>query len=711
VQFVVNNAKRLMNPASVAGGIADALTFNLFDFDKENKKAAGGPVEMAAGGAMQFGSHPDMLGMVGGLYLKAIVGSFGAFGFVGNKVKSSLAPDIQKIAGGLGVQVSTGGGGTAGGVSNSVQFQAPQSEKKKVENIKNLSYKENTFIAISEGLNKLLINGIKIFDPQYATKVEQQRGAGQTPSSGPAPSSARSTSTSTSQEVEGGWSPVLNLILKYESGSGGYDAMYPGTTLPGASKMPIGQVARQATGAVGAWQNLPEYLNQRAVAVGLDPKTDLYNAENQQKIAEYLIGPGQAQVSKQMAKENPKEAMLRLSRVWAAIPKDDGGASFYAGDGVNVAHIKPDMMYDAFQQLAKGGKIKKRPKQGAYSEDRMSGGENGFSAVRGYAKGGKIFLHWTGGGYSAKYKNKYHSIVQGDGSIFKAHPYDQRSGVAHTYLRNSQGIGMSIAAMGGDPDYWTVPVKDVQIEGLAKEIANAAKAWGWNASDINIKNVMTHAEAAAGKDGQLPRNDNYGPTMWGGDGTRWDLLRLTKGGEDGSGGNILRAKARGYMGGDSTVKETDGSSTSSSSNSSNSGGGDTSTQSSESKQSAKNIKPEKPKTLEEMLEAFKTGLTSALTKISTNVSKDNPTKSAGDLPGNPVTTSTVSTSKITQMASSKEKAVTKLKTIRDKAQRDEQATILPIVTERLVIQKVKQTINTGGGTSAVYTSPSPLLSQ
>jgi hypothetical protein len=222
---------------------------------------------------------------------------------------------------------------------------------------------------------------------------------------------------------------------------------------------------------------------------------------------------------------------------------------------------------------------------------------------------------------------------------------------------------------------------------------------------------MTHAEAASGKDGELPRNDNYGPTMWGGDGTRWDLLRLTKGGEDGSGGNILRAKARGYMGGDSTVKETDGSSTSSSSNSSNSGGGDTSTQSSESKQSAKNIKPEKPKTLEEMLEAFKTGLTSALTKISTNVSKDNPTKSAGDLPGNPVTTSTVSTSKITQMASSKEKAVTRLKTIRDKAQRDEQATILPIVTERLVIQKVKQTINTGGGTSAVYTSPSPLLSQ
>jgi predicted transcriptional regulator len=100
-----------------------------------------------------------------------------------------------------------------------------------------------------------------------------------------------------------------------------------------------------------------------------------------------------------------------------------------------------------------------------------------------------------------------------------------------------------------------------------------------------------------------------------------------------------------------------------------------------------------------------------LTKISTNVSKDNPTKSAGDLPGNPVTTSTVSTSKITQMGSVRDKAVTQLKTIRDKAQREEDANFLPVITERVVIQKVRQTINTGGSTSAVYTKPSPLLTK
>ena len=175
VQFVVNNAKRLMNPASVAGGIADALTFNLFDFDGENKKAAGGPVEMAAGGFLQFGSHPDMLAATGGLYLKAIVGSLGAFGFVGNKVKSVLASDIQKLGSAFGVSVGTGGGSAAGGVSTSVNFQATQTEKKKVENTKNLTYKKNIFNAIDDGLNKLLISGIKIFDPKAAAQLEKQR--------------------------------------------------------------------------------------------------------------------------------------------------------------------------------------------------------------------------------------------------------------------------------------------------------------------------------------------------------------------------------------------------------------------------------------------------------------------------------------------------------------------------------------------------------
>lgn len=687
VQFVVNNAKRLINPASVAGGIADALTFNLFDFDKENKKAAGGPVEMAAGGALQFGSHPDMLGMVGGLYLKSIVGSFGAFGFVGNKVKSVLAPDIQKIASGLGIQVSTGGGATAGGVSNSVQFQAPQSQKKQVENIKNLSYKENTYKAINDGLNKLLINGIKIFDPAKAAAIEKRRGAGQTPSAGPAPSSATG---SKAQEIEGGWAPVLNLILKYESGSGGYDAMYPGTTLPGASGMPIDQVARQATGAVGAWQNLPEYLNQRAVAVGLDPKKDIYNAENQQLIAEYLIGPGQAYVTKKMAKEDPKEAMLRLSRVWAAIPKNDGGASFYAGDGVNVAHIKPEMMYDAFEQLAKGGRVKRGARVGM-GEPTISAYEDVAEKIQkkkeimGYAAGGLLATNGS--------VNDVHLTPE---TPFSKYPLHHNKPDSDSYNNNR---------LGGHPivprDY--VIVRDFGdqskdrgspvVAGVDGKVTTAGGSYNTVIINKNGKDRMQfhHFDSLKVAVGQTV-NPNTVIGLQGNKPSGMVHVHLDATPSD------HRSYAAHQLGGEfdsSSMTETetaDAKSISSSSSSSTSTGDD--------------LKPETPRTVEGMLEAFKTGLKNALTKISTSVPKATPsTESSSGTP-------TASVANINALGSVRDKSVSQLKTIRDKAQRDEEASgFVPVVTERLVIQKVKQTINTGGSTSAVYTKPSPLLSK
>ena len=53
VSFVINNAKRLMNPKSVIAGFADALTFNAFDFDgfqrEEGKKAWWDPAGVFTG--------------------------------------------------------------------------------------------------------------------------------------------------------------------------------------------------------------------------------------------------------------------------------------------------------------------------------------------------------------------------------------------------------------------------------------------------------------------------------------------------------------------------------------------------------------------------------------------------------------------------------------------------------------------------------------
>ena len=205
--------------------------------------------------------------------------------------------------------------------------------------------------------------------------------------------------------------------------------------------------------------------------------------------------------------------------------------------------------------FAKGGKLTntKNPRRdGSQEENRLAQQDGkpmsmGGRVLQALAKGGKIFLHWTAGGGNFKQQGKYHSIVQGDGSIYRAHPYDQRSGVAHTYLRNSQGIGMAVAAMAGRSGNYQWP-SGKQIDSMSAEIADIAKKRGWKSNDISVDNIMTHAEAASGKDGQLPANDNYGPTAWGGDGARWDLWHLTKDGEKGSGGHIIRNQVRKMLG-------------------------------------------------------------------------------------------------------------------------------------------------------------------
>ena len=162
-------------------------------------------------------------------------------------------------------------------------------------------------------------------------------------------------------DAGGVFNPVLDLIAKYEGGSGKWESMYPNTRLPGATKMTISEVARRATGAVGMYQNMPRFLVNRAKAVKLDPNKAKYNELNQRKIAEYLIGKGQAGVTVQMMKTKPAEAMTRLSRVWAAIPVPhrmrghskvvEKGESYYAGFGGNKAHITPKMMYDAMAKV------------------------------------------------------------------------------------------------------------------------------------------------------------------------------------------------------------------------------------------------------------------------------------------------------------------------------------------------------------------------
>ena len=172
---------------------------------------------------------------------------------------------------------------------------------------------------------------------------------------------------------------------------------------------------------------------------------------------------------------------------------------------------------------------------------------------------GKIFLHWSAGAGSTPHPDKYHTTILSDGSKVQQTPYTQfRTDKGHTAYRNSEGVGLAVAAMANWN--WATLTPEI-IDALTTEAATVAKQMGYSKNMINVKNVMTHAEAASGIDGGLSKHtppmkgakkdpDNYGPVMWGGDGTRSDFLDLNKADYNagkGSGGPKLRAMIKAKM--------------------------------------------------------------------------------------------------------------------------------------------------------------------
>ena len=181
-------------------------------------------------------------------------------------------------------------------------------------------------------------------------------------------------------------------------------------------------------------------------------------------------------------------------------------------------------------------------------------------------KGNAIYLHWTAGNYNSTY-GPYHTVFTGDGTMHRKTEYDQH--VGHTYGRNSNSVGLSLAS---NPDINQWPT-EAQKESMAKEAARIAKGWGWSASDINLNKVMTHGEAGSNLDG-INAHSMYG--LFGrGDSRvqsdkearatgsvaafeRWDLDILQPGAMYGSGGDEMRERIRKFMSGGTDGKMSKG---------------------------------------------------------------------------------------------------------------------------------------------------------
>ena len=683
VQFVVNNAKRLMNPASVAGGIADALTFNLFDFDGENKKAAGGPVEMAAGGFLQFGSHPDMLAATGGLYLKAIVGSLGAFGFVGNKVKSVLAPDIQKLGNAFGVSVGTGGGSAAGGVSTSVTFQATQTEKKKIENTKNLTYKKNIFDAIHDGLNKLLINGIKIFDPAQAAQLEKQRTRPQV--TAPPPVDGRASTGAGSQT--GNARALLNALADAEGTSqyanDGYKTQYTGKQFEGNDhpREVLGTSLR--SDAAGRYQFLSTTWDE-IMGGKMTP-------ERQDEAALRLIKRRGVNIEDGLSISE----IYRLGGEWASV---EGGPEMKKGGGYGgqakysaETFMQMYQQYGGKQQLAEGGKvIQDVPyiNQRANKADKY--GRPGDTQC--YSTTMAMWVaQLTGKPMTAE---DYNKVRSGYGISTEAYP--QKRALADFGIDSVLETGQSWEALRKEVQAgYPVPV-GFKYKGSGHwGMVVGYKDNGFVVHDpfgqLNFGGTWKKTNSAGNKtdgpgkyyfmDKNLFQNQLPDGDVW-----MWRAPRSIKPSKKiGDGSDV-----------DTTVSEGNVNTTGDS-------GGDTD-------QAADT----KPKTVAEMLEAFKTGLAEALGKLRPDTNTATSTKSnLGGESLEDVKPERVKPDPTNIMAVGRvrDNAMTKLKAIKEKAERDGLAEVYPVVQERVVIQRVTQQINTSGSTRAVYTKPSPLLTQ
>lgn len=153
----------------------------------------------------------------------------------------------------------------------------------------------------------------------------------------------------------------------------------------------------------------------------------------------------------------------------------------------------------------------------------------------------KLYCHWTAGHWWQLFDD-YHICIDADGTVYQMKNFDVVT--AATYMRNSGSISIALCCAYGaqsENDLGPYPPTEKQLNALAQVICVLSDALDLT---IDIQRVMTHAEAAANRDGLYP-HDNYGPNSGDPD-TRWDLWVCHEGEVPWSGGDTIRGNANFY---------------------------------------------------------------------------------------------------------------------------------------------------------------------
>lgn len=155
----------------------------------------------------------------------------------------------------------------------------------------------------------------------------------------------------------GRWKPLLDVIASVESSTdkknNGYDAQNgaPRGVRPGLSQMTIGEIARNAPGASGRYQQMPQFLLGRAKAAGFNENT-VFSPQVQDVLAIKQIEGrgGNAWLSGKMSTET---FMQGLSQEWAALPNAYG--KFHYSN--QKSSLRPEKVKSVLEQVKKGSDV------------------------------------------------------------------------------------------------------------------------------------------------------------------------------------------------------------------------------------------------------------------------------------------------------------------------------------------------------------------
>ena len=157
--------------------------------------------------------------------------------------------------------------------------------------------------------------------------------------------------------------PLLALIRKYEAGRKGYDAYYTGVSSPPPRRLTTMTVREvlawqdridpySPSEAAGAYQIMEDTLRPM-VSSGVVASGAMYNKRTQDALAMHLLRR-RGLTKYQSGAISAEQFANNIAKEWASFPVVTGskkGRSYYAGDGLNKAHVSVSQSLSAVRAI------------------------------------------------------------------------------------------------------------------------------------------------------------------------------------------------------------------------------------------------------------------------------------------------------------------------------------------------------------------------